>query len=97
MSKKILEVGSDEDGETYYCIGDVKERSAKIAIRAFQRDECGLYGDDLLSMSEALTKTNFRKSVDCPHGGEHEGYFWWGTPKPDEKTEPIGVGWIYRI
>lgn len=91
--KKIIEVSSDEDGETYYVVGDVSRRTAWIAIRKFLQNECSLnpkYDD--FPKQEDLEVRNFYYS----ESGEYEGYYWWGTPK-DKNAKPVGIGWIYRI
>lgn len=95
MSKKIIEIGSDEDGETYYIVGNVTRLGALRALHKYIKDNIGEL--DEMPTQDDLTQTNFRETVDCPHGGEHQGYTWWGTPKPDEKTKPLGIGWIWQI
>lgn len=87
--KKIITVGSDEDGFTFYCVGNVSELGALRAIRKFQKDECEFSNKELATLP--LTEANFWYT----DRGEYEGWYWWGNPPRDAK--PVGRGWIFRI
>ena len=94
--KKIIEVGSDEDGEVYYVVGDCTRRGAWIAIRRFLIEDCGLDPDfDDFPKMEELEQCNFRHTTE-DESGYYEDWYWWGKPVAGIKTEPAGKGWIYK-
>lgn len=104
--KRVKHVSSDEDGETYYVIGDVTKLGAIRAFWKFVR-ECGIeedmrdgLSDDNTSVSEIMEKRNFWYT----EGGEADGYYWWEKPTENEiercgitKVEPVGIGWVIEV
>lgn len=94
---KIIEAGSNEDGEVYYVVGDVSRRTAWIAIRKMLITDCGIdpkKEPDSLPKIGDLEQCNFFYSDS--DAGEYAGYYWWGTPK-DPNAKPVGMGWIWSI
>lgn len=90
--KKIIEISCDEDGETYYVVGDITELGARRAINKFFR-ECGIE-EDMKESPFELVESNFWTT----EGGEYDGWTWWSQPDPEkynfEKVKPLGKGWI---
>lgn len=95
MGKIIERHITNEDGDFYGVIGDVTRLGAYRAIRQ-DLDEYGILGDFDFSADD-LSEYNFVQSTNCPHGGEHEGWIWWGTPKEGETVKPLGKGWGYEL
>jgi hypothetical protein len=92
---KIIEIGSDEDGEAYYVVGDVTLLGAKRALNK-QLKEWGIE-EDMEYHTLEWEKSNFWYT----EGGDHDGWTWWAEPDKAqhsyEKIKPIGVGWLATI
>ena len=94
ISGKIKEVGTNEDGEIYFVIGDCTKNQAWKAIRRYERVECGLSKEELANEENMdLEECNFWEGKSEESNGEI--WKWWGNPPKDAK--PIGKGWLGRI
>lgn len=94
MSKKIIDIGSDEDGETYYIIGEVTRLGAFRAILKFMKEDCGL-DEEYFPKQEDLKPAKFTKTKNAKD--YYEDFVWWGKPTEGVEVEPYGKGWIYSI
>jgi len=96
--KKIIERNiTNEDGDFYGVCGNITRLGAYRAIRQDLR-EYGIAEDDEVNFKqEDLGEYDFYQTVNCPHGGEHEDWIWWGKPSERDKTEFLGKGWGLEI
>lgn len=85
ISGKITEVGSNEDCD-YWVVGDVTELQALKAIHRYEREECGLSGDELFGGD--LKRVKFYEGYN-----EYEGQNWIYWIKQNETDKFIGWGW----
>lgn len=98
MSKKIIAVFSDEDGENFGVIGNVTRLGALRAIKRFMFYECGLDDEEEITPHiDDLEKREFWQTDDTKYeGGEYEDYYWWSKPH-DIPVVSVGTGWIYKL
>ena len=90
MKKIIVRNITNEDGDFYGVVGDLTRLGAYRAIRQDLKD----YGidDDVEFKQEDLEVFNFWETTYCP-SGDHEDYYWWGTPAKEDKVKFLGKGW----
>lgn len=85
ISGKIIEVGSDEDGN-YWVVGDVTEEQAMKAIHRYEKQECGLDGSELFDGD--IERVEFWEA----HNPEaNDDWLYWRKPSVDAKS--VGYGW----
>ena len=88
ISKNITEVGTNEDGEVYYVIGNITKEQAFKAFRHYEKVECGLSKEELASEENMdVEMSNFWEGAD--------GNLYWRSPL--EPSKPLGIGWIGTI
>lgn len=92
MPKQTIEVQSDEDGETFVCVGTLDKRKALREIRSHQRDECGM-DDEYLATLDNLELTPIWKGPSPESANEEWTY--WGDPPVGSRY--IGSGWKHSI